>query len=79
MRDDAGQTLEGDFYAVQSILAERQEHGATLVLLKWVGYEKPEWVKEEDIFPGDLHRLRSEKAARERKKQGRFGHKGNKK
>ena len=39
--------------------------------IKWTGYKDLQWIPEADIRPGDLRRLLSEKATRERRR-GRF-------
>ena len=73
LREDAGEVGKGDFYAVQSLLDERNEKGVPMVLIKWVGYEQADWIKACDVLPDDLHRLRSEKALREHVQRGRLG------
>jgi hypothetical protein len=37
-------------YRVEEVLEKRKRKGQTQLLVKFIGYKKPEWIKEEDIL-----------------------------
>ena len=47
------------WYAVEEMLKEKLDRlKRPMVLLKWVGYEKPDWVFASDVEPAALKELR---------------------